>query len=76
MLWQAEESHMIVGYARTSTIEQTAGFEAQQRDLKAHGAEQTFAEQVSSVAERGELERAIEFVRDGDVLVARHGRGA
>jgi DNA invertase Pin-like site-specific DNA recombinase len=41
---------MIVGYARTSTVEQTAGFEAQERDLKAAGAEKVFAEQVSSVA--------------------------
>jgi DNA invertase Pin-like site-specific DNA recombinase len=26
---------MLIGYARTSTIEQVAGFEAQERDLKA-----------------------------------------
>jgi DNA invertase Pin-like site-specific DNA recombinase len=60
---------MIVGYARTSTTEQEAGFEAQHRDLKAAGVEKMFAEQVSSVAERGELERALDFVREGDVLV-------
>ena len=28
---------MIVGYARTSTVEQVAGLEAQQRDLNATG---------------------------------------
>jgi DNA invertase Pin-like site-specific DNA recombinase len=33
---------MIVGYARTSTVEQTAGFEAQERDLKAAGVEKVF----------------------------------
>jgi DNA invertase Pin-like site-specific DNA recombinase len=60
---------MIVGYARTSTVEQEAGFEAQQRDLKAHGCDKVFAEQMSSVAERQELERALEFVREHDVLV-------
>ena len=62
---------MIVGYARTSTIEQDAGLEAQQRDLRAAGAEKVFVEQVSSVAaRRPQLEAALDFVRDGDTLVA------
>lgn len=60
---------MIVGYARTSTAEQHAGLEAQVRDLKAAGAEDTFAEQVSSVAERPKLAEAMRFVRGGDVLM-------
>lgn len=60
---------MKIGYARTSTIEQAAGFEAQQRDLKASGAEKIFKEQVSSVGERRQLDAALEFVRDGDTLV-------
>ena len=30
---------MIIGYARTSTTDQTAGLGAQERDLKAAGAE-------------------------------------
>ncbi len=59
---------MIVGYARTSTTEQVAGFEAQDRDLRAAGVERIFAEQVSSVGERVELEAAIGFVRQGDVF--------
>ena len=59
---------MIVAYARTSTVEQVAGFESQDRDLKAIGAERVFAEQVSSVGERPELEAAIGFVRQGDVF--------
>ena len=33
---------MIVGYARTSTTEQIAGLEAQERDLRAAGVEQLF----------------------------------
>jgi DNA invertase Pin-like site-specific DNA recombinase len=60
---------MIVGYARTSMINQGAGFEAQLRELQARGCEKVFSEQVSSVAEREELTRALEFVRAGDVLV-------
>lgn len=60
---------MKVGYARTSTIEQAAGIEAQIRELQAAGCEKIFQEQVSSVAERAELERALEFVREGDSLI-------
>lgn len=60
---------MIVGYARTSTIEQKAGFEAQLRELKAAGAERLFSEQVSAAGERAELEAALDFVRDGDTLL-------
>ena len=60
---------MIVGYGRTSTIEQVAGLEAQIRDLKAAGAEKLFRENVSSVAPRKQLEAAIEFAREGDTLV-------
>lgn len=60
---------MIVGYARTSTVEQVAGFEAQGRDLKEAGAMKLFSEQVSSVATRPQLEAAIDFVREGDMLM-------
>lgn len=59
----------IVGYARTSTLDQVAGFEAQIEELKRAGAEKIFREQVSSVAERAELESLIEWIRDGDVVV-------
>jgi len=60
---------MKVGYARTSTIEQAAGFEAQQRDLEVSGVEKIYKEQVSSVGERNQLEAALDFVRDGDTIV-------
>jgi DNA invertase Pin-like site-specific DNA recombinase len=60
---------MIVGYARTSTVDQVAGFEAQLRDLAAAGCEKIFQEQVSSVAERIQLQAALEYVREGDIFV-------
>ena len=60
---------MKIGYARTSTLEQRAGFHAQVRDLEAVGCAKIFREQVSSVGERPELERALDFVREGDTLV-------
>jgi DNA invertase Pin-like site-specific DNA recombinase len=59
---------MEIGYARTSTVDQVAGFEAQRRDLIAAGCQKVFAEQVSSVAEREQLIAALEYLRDGDVL--------
>lgn len=59
---------MIIGYARTSTADQTAGLAAQDRDLRAAGAERIFAEQVSSVAQRAALAECLAFLREGDVL--------
>ena len=59
---------MIIGYARTSTLEQAAGLEAQVRDLTAAGCGRLFTEQVSSIAQREQLEAALDFVREGDVL--------
>ena len=60
---------MLIGYARTSTIEQGAGLEAQERDLKAAGVDKVYAEQTSAIGPRRGLEHAIEFARDGDILV-------
>src|SRR6185312_8024302 len=60
---------MIIGYARTSTIDQSAGFEPQLKELEGIKCEKIFREQVSSVAIRVQLEAALEFVRQGDVLV-------
>jgi DNA invertase Pin-like site-specific DNA recombinase len=59
----------IIGYARTSTAEQGAGLDAQIRDLKAAGCTKIFAEQVSSVGERAELDKALAYLRAGDTLV-------
>jgi DNA invertase Pin-like site-specific DNA recombinase len=60
---------LLVGYARTSTIEQAAGLDAQIRDLRAAGCTKIFREQVSSIGQRTELERALDYVRAGDTLV-------
>ena len=59
---------MIVGYARTSTTDQAAGLAAQERDLKAIGAERLYSEQVSSTAQRSRLAECLAYLRDGDVL--------
>jgi len=49
---------MIIGYARTSTVEQEASFEAQRAQLKAAGCEKVFKEQVSAVSpEREQLDK-------------------
>jgi DNA invertase Pin-like site-specific DNA recombinase len=60
---------MLVGYARTSTVGQQAGLEAQERELLSAGCEKVFREQVSSVAKRDQLEAALDYVRDGDGFV-------
>jgi DNA invertase Pin-like site-specific DNA recombinase len=58
----------IIGYARTSTTDQVAGLDAQERDLAAAGAIKVFAERVSSVAARPRLTECLSYLRDGDVL--------
>jgi DNA invertase Pin-like site-specific DNA recombinase len=60
---------MVIGYARTSTVEQLAGFEAQLRELTDAKTEKVFKEQVSSVAEREQLNLALDYVREGDTFV-------
>jgi DNA invertase Pin-like site-specific DNA recombinase len=60
---------MIIGYARTSTVDQMAGFESQITELHSIGCEKVFQEQVSSVGNRVQLDAALEFVREGDFLV-------
>lgn len=60
---------MLIGYARTSTLEQEAGLEAQRRDLKAAECKKVFEEQTSSVGERPHLTAALDYLREGDTLV-------
>jgi len=60
---------MLIGYAHTSTVGQQAGLKARERELQAAGCEKVFREQVSSVAQRDELETALDYVRDGDGFV-------
>jgi DNA invertase Pin-like site-specific DNA recombinase len=60
----------LVGYARTSTTDQKAGLEAQLRDLQTAGCAKIFQEEISSVAtKRPELERCLDYVREGDILI-------
>ena len=59
---------MLVGYARTSSLAQVAGLEAQERELRAAGCDKIFREQVSSVAQREQLEAALDYVREGDTF--------
>lgn len=60
----------LVGYARTSTTDQKAGLEAQLRDLGAAGCTKLFYEELSAVAtRRPELERALDYVREGDTMI-------
>lgn len=58
---------MKIGYARTSTLEQETGLEAQLRDLA--GCDKIFSEQVSSLAKRPQLAAALDYCREGDILV-------
>ena len=61
---------MLIGYARTSTTDQQAGFDAQLRDLEAAGCGKLFQEQLSSVAaNRPALAACLDFMREGDTLV-------
>lgn len=60
---------MLVGYRRCSTTEQKAGYAAQAEHLLATGCTKTFGEMTSSVKDREQLRLALDFVRDGDILV-------
>jgi len=61
---------MLIGYARTSTIDQVAGLDAQVTELTRVGCEKIYQEQVSAVAmRRPMLETALDYIRDTDTLV-------
>jgi DNA invertase Pin-like site-specific DNA recombinase len=62
---------MQIGYARTSTLDQKAGLEAQKAELEAVGCEKLYVEQVSSVDVRARerLAEALADLREGDTLV-------
>jgi DNA invertase Pin-like site-specific DNA recombinase len=63
-----QDGHLI-GYARTSTTDQRAGLDAQVRDLKAVGCRKVFSEQASAVGQRAQLDAALDYCREGDMLV-------
>lgn len=61
---------MKIAYARTSTVDQIAGLEAQERELQTHKVDKLFSERISSKAsKRPQLEAAIDYLREGDVLL-------
>jgi DNA invertase Pin-like site-specific DNA recombinase len=61
---------MKIGYARTSTADQAAGFEDQQCELKAAGAERIYREQISAVAKsRPQFAAMMAALRQGDVVI-------
>jgi DNA invertase Pin-like site-specific DNA recombinase len=64
-------TQVLIGYARTSTTDQKAGLEAQLRDLQTVGCSKIFREELSasSDSKRPELAKALEYLREGDVLV-------
>ena len=60
---------MLIGYARTSTLEQKAGLEAQRESLRAIGCDRVWEDQTSSVGLREALRGALDYAREGDTLV-------
>ena len=63
------ENGLKVGYCRTSTLEQKAGYDAQIRDLTTAECVKIFSEQVSAVAKLPQLEAALDFIREGDTFI-------
>ena len=60
----------LIGYARTSTLDQVAGLEAQIAELEQAGCTRVYSEQVSSIdAARPQLKAALGFLREGDTFV-------
>lgn len=69
--YEAFSMAVLIGYARTSTIEQVAGFEDQKTKLVNAGCIEFYSEQISSVAkERPEFDAMLRFARRGDTIVA------
>src|SRR6185437_8825648 len=60
---------VLVGYARTSTIDQGAGLADQEARLKAAGCERIYVEHVSAAKDRPQLTALLGFLREGDTLV-------
>ena len=60
---------MLIGYARTSTLDQKASLETQRESLTAVGCEKVWEEQTSSVGVRESLRGALSYCREGDTLV-------
>jgi DNA invertase Pin-like site-specific DNA recombinase len=59
---------MNYGYARTSTVDQTAGLEAQIGALEVAGCRKVYREHASAVGEREQFDRLMERLEEGDTL--------
>ena len=59
---------LTIGYARRSTHEKPAALVAQERDLKQAGCEKVFVDEGGPYAQREMLARALDLLREGDVL--------
>ena len=62
------EYQLLIGYTRTSTVEQVAGLESQEAALAATGCSKIVKEQASSVGQRDGLAAVPDFVREDDTL--------
>ena len=61
---------MLIGYARTSTVDQEHSLDHQKTELiDTVGCDKVFAEHAGATGKRPEFEKAIEFAREGDKLV-------
>lgn len=59
-----------IGYARTSTTDQTAGLEDQINELTKAGAVKVFQEHISGTTKaRDQLSQALDYVRQGDTFI-------
>lgn len=58
---------MIFGYARVSTHDQNLDFQLD--GLRKAGCERIFQEKVSSAKARPELNKLLEFTREGDTII-------
>ena len=60
----------IIGYARTSTVEQLAGLENQVKILESKNVCKIFQEQVSAVSKnRVEFNKMLDYTREGDSII-------
>jgi hypothetical protein len=67
-----QERSLLIGSARTSTIEQVNGLDAQIDQLNALGCEKIFSEQVSSISKRLELIESVGYRHVNTTAMQKH----
>ena len=60
---------MLVGYARTSSLAQVAGLEAQERELRAAGCDKIFPSRYRRSPSASSLNWRSDYVREGDTFI-------